>query len=606
MALPQDLQDASENLKVISDIVNGGPGNVVTPSGRVHQTLASILGYLATEGNIYPPEVNALLAAIEADISNLEGIVNDLVAPADSAYAAQQSELNAQAADTAVRLSAAMTLPDNFLEGSRYWTNQFGEGQPINVAATMPLPGTFENIPGKGRVYRTEASPADDNSFATLGVVRGVPGKRVILEAEVSAVNINSSGGEHSRIGVAMVALNADFTVLEYLPGGNSYDFLEPSAGIVKIRFDFVMPNNPAPWYRMRLYYNFNETSAVQGNQQFDISYLHTEQLLPTEFQFQPTNPALTAISEASPVEGDILQHQSGNWVAVGADEFVQSLIDLGIFAPTENPDFTGTPLTANPASNSNSRQIANTQWVRNRLAPITGTPPAELDSLQKLAAAVGNNPDFAAWVVDQFAAGAGGATAIPAITHLTAGSGNFAPPTGCRYLEVTIKGGGGGGAGSGTTPGAGTDGAATTFGVFTAGPGKGAVGANGGDGGAATGGSGGVRHSGQPGGYATGGYTFAPGGRGGGAKGPIALGSANGPNAPDNSGCGGAGGGVDNVADAGGGGGEGADLTVIISTPTNPIAYSVGTGGNGGTAGTGGRTGGNGGSGEIIIKAFT
>ena len=605
MALPQDLQDASENLKVIWDIVNGGPGNIVTPSGRVHQTLASILGYLATEGNIYPPEVNGLLAAIEADISNLEGIVNDLVAPADSAYAAQQSELNAEASDLAVRLSAAQMLPDNFLEGSRYWTAQTGEGQPINIAATMPLPGTFENIPGKGRVYRTEAAPTDDNSFATLGVVRGVPGKRVILEAEVSAVNINSSGGEHSRIGVAMVALNADFTVLEYLPGGNSYDFLEPSAGVVKIRFDFVMPNNPAPWYRMRLYYNFNETSATQGNQQFDISYLHTEQLLPTEFQFQPTNPALTDISEASPVEGDILQRQGGHWVAVGADDFVQSLIDLGIFAPVSDPDFTGTPLTVNPAANSNSRQIANTKWVQDRLTPIKGTPPTELNSLEKLALAVGNNPNFAAEVLDALAA-AGGVTAIPAITHLTAGSGNFTPPANCRYLEVTIKGGGGGGAGSGTTPGAGTDGGDTTFGVFTAGGGKGATGASGGAGGAATGGSGGVRHGGQAGGYATGGYTFAPGGKGGGAKGTPTLGSANGTNAPANSGCGGGGGGADSQADAGGGGGEGADLTFIVSTPTADIAYAVGTGGNGGTAGTSGRSGGNGGSGEIIIKAFT
>lgn len=606
MSLPQDLQDAAENLKVIWDIVNGEPGNVLTPSGRVHQTLSSILGQLATEGNIYPPEVNALLAAIEADISNLEGIVNDLVAPADSAYAAQQSELNAQAADTAVRLSAAMTLPDNFLEGSRYWTNQFGEGQPINVAATMPLPGTFENIPGKGRVYRTEASPTDDNSFATLGVIRGVPGKRVILEAEVSAVNINSSGGEHSRIGVAMVALNADFTVLEYLPGGNSYDFLEPSAGIVKIRFDFVMPNNPAPWYRMRVYYNFNETSAVQGNQQFDISYLHTEQLLPTEFQFQPTNPALTDISDASPVEGDILQRQGGHWVAVGADDFVQSLIDLGIFAPVDNPDFTGTPLTANPAASSNSRQIANTQWVRNRLTPITGTPPTELNSLEKLAGAVGNNPNFAAEVLEALAA-AGGITAIPAVTHLTSGSGNFTPPANCRYLEVFIKGGGGGGAGSGTTPGDGGDGGDTTFGTFTAGGGKGAIGANGGNGGAATGGTGGVRHGGQAGGFATGGYQFAPGGRGGGAKGTLTLGSANGAAAPANSGCGGGGGGADNVASAGGGGGEGADMTVIISTPPEtPIAYSIGGGGSFGAAGTDGRSGGAGGSGEIIIKAFT
>ena len=648
MALPDELNEASDNLQVISDIVNGPAGNVLTPSGRVHQTLTSILGTLAAEGNVYPPEVIAQLSAIESDISDLASQIADLVAPADSAYAAQQAEIAAEAADVAVRLSVAMTMPDNFIEGNRYWTNQMGEGQPIQLAADMPLPGTFENVTGRGRVYKTEASPVDDNSFATLGVVRGIAGKRVILEAAVSALDINSSGGEHSRIGVALVALNEDFTVREYLAGGNSYDFLEPSAGVVKIRYDYVMPNDPAPWYRMRLYYNFNEGTGAQGNQQFLVDYLHTEQLLPTEFQYQPTNPALTDISEATPGEGDILQRQSGHWIAVGAEDFVQSLVDLEIFAPTANPDFTGTPLSAAPAPEANSRQIATTAWVKAITNGLKGSPPSSLDSLQKLASAVGNNPTFSTAVSDALAlrqpldsdltaiaalttqafgrslltaadataaktllevsggGGGSGVTAIPTVTHLTSGSGNFTPPASCRYLEVYIKGAGGGGAGSGTTPGNGGDGGDTTFGDFTAGGGKGAAGTNGGAGGAPSGGSGGVRHSGQAGGSATGGYTFAPGGKGGGAKGALVLGSQAGANAPSNSGCGGAGVGADSVAASGGGGGEGADLVVVISTPTADIAYSIGAAGTVGAAGTSGQAGGAGGSGEIIIKAFT
>lgn len=647
MALPDELTEATDNLQVIYDVVNGPPGNVLTPSGRVLQTLSAILGTLATEGNVYPPEVDSQLAAIESDLATLAAQIGDLVAPADSAYAAQQAELGAEASDVAVRLSVAMTMPDNFIEGSRYWTNQMGEGQPIELAADMPLPGTFENVSGRGRVYKTEATPVDDNSFATLGVIRGIAGKRVILEAACSALNINSSGGEHSRIGVALVALNEDFSVREYLAGGNSYDFLEPSAGIVKIRYDYVMPNDPAPWYRMRLYYNYNEGAGAQGNQQFLIDYLHTEQLLPTEFQYQPTNPALTDISEATPGEGDILQRSDGHWIAVGAEEFVQSLVDLEIFAPVNNPDFGGTPLSAAPAPEANSRQIATTAWVKAITNALKGSPPGSLDSIEKIATAIGNNPTFASAVTDALAnrqpldsdltaiaglttqpfgrslltaadaaaaksllevsgGGGSGVTAIPTLTHLTSGSGNYTPPSGCRYLEVYIKGAGGGGAGSGTTPGNGGDGGDTTFDVFTAGGGKGAAGTNGGAGGAPSGGSGGVRHSGQAGGYATGGYQFAPGGKGGGGKGPISLGSQAGANAPSNSGCGGAGAGADSTAASGGAGGEGADLTVVISTPTTDLAYSIGAGGTVGAAGTGGQAGGAGGSGEIIIKAFT
>ena len=71
--------------------------------------------------------------------------------------------------------------------------------------------------------------------------------------------------------------------------------------------------------------------------------------------------------------------------------------------APINSPVFTGTPLAETPDAATGS-EIANARFVRNRIAELLDSAPAALDTLNELAAALGNDPNFAATVNNNIA----------------------------------------------------------------------------------------------------------------------------------------------------------------------------------------------------------
>ncbi len=64
--------------------------------------------------------------------------------------------------------------------------------------------------------------------------------------------------------------------------------------------------------------------------------------------------------------------------------------------APVTDPALKGAPTTTTPASTSNDERIANTAWVRARIAELVGTAPAVIDTIAELAASLANDPNFA------------------------------------------------------------------------------------------------------------------------------------------------------------------------------------------------------------------
>ncbi|CAG75508.1 probable bacteriophage variable tail fiber protein H [Pectobacterium atrosepticum SCRI1043] len=70
-------------------------------------------------------------------------------------------------------------------------------------------------------------------------------------------------------------------------------------------------------------------------------------------------------------------------------------------YAPKLSPTLTGKPIAPTPGRVSNDTQIATTAFVKTETAAIIDGSPATLDTLKKLAAAVGNNPDFHSMIGD-------------------------------------------------------------------------------------------------------------------------------------------------------------------------------------------------------------
>ncbi|EFN7494624.1 phage tail protein [Escherichia coli] len=72
--------------------------------------------------------------------------------------------------------------------------------------------------------------------------------------------------------------------------------------------------------------------------------------------------------------------------------------------APLKSPALTGTPTAPTAAQGTNNTQIATTAYVRAAISALVGSSPEALDTLNELAAALGNDPNFATTMTNALA----------------------------------------------------------------------------------------------------------------------------------------------------------------------------------------------------------
>lgn len=97
------------------------------------------------------------------------------------------------------------------------------------------------------------------------------------------------------------------------------------------------------------------------------------------------------------------------NTTQIASTAFVQAVVSLlnnalGLKAPLANPALTGTPTAPTAVQTANNTQIANTAFVKSAIAALVGSTPAALDTLNELAAALGNDPNFATTMTNALA----------------------------------------------------------------------------------------------------------------------------------------------------------------------------------------------------------
>ncbi|ELT9934223.1 prophage tail fiber N-terminal domain-containing protein, partial [Escherichia coli] len=72
--------------------------------------------------------------------------------------------------------------------------------------------------------------------------------------------------------------------------------------------------------------------------------------------------------------------------------------------APLDSPAFIGTPTTPTPPDDATGLEMANAAFVRKLLAALVDSSPEALDTLNELAAALGNDPEFATTIMNALA----------------------------------------------------------------------------------------------------------------------------------------------------------------------------------------------------------
>lgn len=99
------------------------------------------------------------------------------------------------------------------------------------------------------------------------------------------------------------------------------------------------------------------------------------------------------------------VQPNNNNWIML-ADTALKSELSTEINkkANIASPAFTGTPTAPTPAQTVNNTQIATTEFVKTAIAALVGSAPAALDTLQELAAALGDDPNFSATILAKIA----------------------------------------------------------------------------------------------------------------------------------------------------------------------------------------------------------
>jgi hypothetical protein len=73
-------------------------------------------------------------------------------------------------------------------------------------------------------------------------------------------------------------------------------------------------------------------------------------------------------------------------------------------YAPLASPALTGVPTAPTAAANTNTTQIATTAYVQTEIADLVNSAPAALDTLNELAASLGNDANFATTVTNSLA----------------------------------------------------------------------------------------------------------------------------------------------------------------------------------------------------------
>jgi hypothetical protein len=125
-------------------------------------------------------------------------------------------------------------------------------------------------------------------------------------------------------------------------------------------------------------------------------------------------NSAQLAIRQGSEKTSAAIRsvNAQGAWTSP-AELWTDANFNPALKANLASPVFTGTPRVPTPAADSNTDQAASTAFVRAAIAALVASSPEALDTLNELALALGNDPNFATTMNNALAGKAAKATTL-------------------------------------------------------------------------------------------------------------------------------------------------------------------------------------------------
>lgn len=118
------------------------------------------------------------------------------------------------------------------------------------------------------------------------------------------------------------------------------------------------------------------------------------------------SNAASTYLTQANAATTYATQTALAGYLptATAASTYLSQSSAASTYAPLASPALTGTPTAPTAAASTNTTQLATTAFVQAAVAALINGSPGALDTLQELAAALGNDPNFASTITTALA----------------------------------------------------------------------------------------------------------------------------------------------------------------------------------------------------------
>lgn len=143
------------------------------------------------------------------------------------------------------------------------------------------------------------------------------------------------------------------------------------------------------------------------------------------------------AISEKNSANSETSARQSAENAASSLEKL--ETVELPLKADLASPSFTGSPKVPTAAQGNSSQLIASTSFVQTAIAALVASAPGTLDTLKELAAALGNDPNFATTITNLIAEKLDKtANAVSATKAVQDGYGNNIVSTYATKTEMT------------------------------------------------------------------------------------------------------------------------------------------------------------------------
>ena len=143
------------------------------------------------------------------------------------------------------------------------------------------------------------------------------------------------------------------------------------------------------------------------------------------------------AISEKNSANSETSARQSAEKAASSLEKL--ETVDLPLKADLASPSFTGSPKVPTAAQGNSSQIIASTSFVQTAIAALVASAPGTLDTIKELAAALGNDPNFATTITNLIAEKLDKtANAVSATKAVQDGYGNNIVSTYATKTEMT------------------------------------------------------------------------------------------------------------------------------------------------------------------------